>query len=139
LFAYNSYGGQILGQSYFDTAVTDNDLIYLNTDGQWYQVDQTTNTSTKMLGIAKNVFSQTGSVVIEGDIVVTTATGYPAVDNAGYGLPVYIKQGAGTAMDTAIPASGYVRLLGHCYWNSGGGGGDEWIMKFRPSHEWIEL
>ena len=139
LFAYNSYGGQTLGQSYFDTAVTDNDLVYLNTDGQWYQVDQTTNTSTKMLGIAKNVFSQTGSVVIEGDIVVTTATGYPAVANAGYGLPVYIKQGAGTVMDTAIPVSGYVRLLGHCYWNSGGGGNDEWIMKFRPSHEWIEL
>jgi len=138
LFGYNSYGGQILGDSYFNIAVTDNDLVYLNTDGQWYQVDQTTNTSTKMLGIAKNTFSQTGSVVIEGDIVVTTATGYPAVANAGYGLPVYIKQGAGTAMDTAKPVSGYVRLLGHCYWNSGGGN-DEWIMKFRPSHEWIEL
>jgi len=138
LFGYNSYGGQILGDSYFNIAVTDNDLVYLNTDGQWYQVDQTTNTSTKMLGIAKNIFSQTGSVVIEGDIVVTTATGYPAVANAGYGLPVYIKQGVGTAMDTANPVSGYVRLLGHCYWNSGGGG-TEWIMKFRPSHEWIEL
>ena len=138
LFAYNSYGGQILGDSYFNIAVTDNDLVYLNTDGQWYQVDQTTNTSTKMLGIAKSVFSQTGSVVIEGDIVITTATGYPAVTNAGYGLPVYIKQGAGTAMDTAIPVSGYVRLLGHCYWNSGGGG-DEWIMKFRPSNDWYVI
>jgi hypothetical protein len=27
-------------------------------------------------------------------------------------------------------------LLGHCYHNAGG---TEWIMKFRPSHEWIEL
>jgi hypothetical protein len=138
LFGYNSLSGQILGDSYFDTAVTDNDLVYLNTDGQWYQVNQTTNTSTKMLGIAKYIFSQTGSVVIEGDIVVTTATGYPAVANAGYGLPVYIKQGAGTAMNTAKPVSGYVRSLGHCYWRSGGGG-TEWIMKFRPSNDWYVI
>jgi hypothetical protein len=138
LYGFNVQGGQTLAESYFDIAVMDNDLVYLNTDGQWYQVDQTTNSSTKMLGIAKSVFSQTGSVLIEGDIVVTTGTGYPAVANAGYGLPVYIKQGAGTAMDTTAPVSGYVRLLGHCYYTPYAGS-TEWIMKFRPSNEWIEL
>lgn len=138
LYGFNVQGGQTLAESYFDITVMDNDLVYLNTDGQWYQVDQTTNSSTKMLGIAKSVFSQTGSVLIEGDIVVTTGTGYPAVANAGYGLPVYIKQGAGTAMDTTAPVSGYVRLLGHCYYTPYAGS-TEWIMKFRPSNEWIEL
>jgi len=139
LFANNNNAGQILGESYFDANVVDNDLVYLNTDGQWYQVDQTTDSSTKMLGIAKNIFSQTGSVIIEGDVVVSVGSPYPIVDNADYGLPIYIKSGSGTTMDTTVPASGYVRIVGHCYWNNGGGGGDEWIMKFRPSNEWIEL
>lgn len=138
LYSNNRQGGQFLNDSYFDINVVDNDLVYLNTDGQWYQVDQTTNSSTKMLGIAKSVSSQTGSVLIEGDIVVTTGTGYPAVANAGYGLPVYIKQGAGTAMDTTAPVSGYVRLLGHCYYTPYAGS-TEWIMKFRPSNEWVQL
>ncbi len=138
LYGFNQQGGQILAESYFDVVVMDNDLVYLNTDGQWYQVDQTTDSSTKMLGIAKNVFSQTGSVFIEGDIVVSTGPGYPIVANAGYGLPVYIRQGAGTIMDTSIPASGYVRLLGYCYYTPYAGS-TEWIMKFRPSNEWIVL
>jgi hypothetical protein len=133
VFGFNALAGQVLGESYFDINVMDNDLVYLETDGLWYQVNQTTDTSTKMLAIAKNLFSQTGSAFIEGDITVTTGTGYPQVAGANYGLPIYIKQGAGTAMDTTIPTSGYVRLLGYCYHNPSG---TEWIMKFRPSHEW---
>jgi hypothetical protein len=136
VYGFNALAGQVLAESYFDINVIDNDLVYLETDGLWYQVDQTTNTSTKMLAIAKNVFSQTGSAFIEGDITVTTGTGYPQVAGANYGLPIYIKQGAGTVMDTTIPTSGYVRLLGYCYYNPSG---TEWIMKFRPSNEWIEL
>ena len=137
LFGFNNYAGQSLGDSYFDVNVVDNDLVYLNTDGQWYQVDQTTDSSTKMLGIAKNIFSQTGSVIIEGDVIVSVGSPYPIVDSAGYGLPIYIKSGSGTTMDTTVPASGYVRIVGHCYWNSGGA--DEWIMKFRPSNDWTEI
>ena len=74
---------------------------------------------------------------IEGDITVTTGTGYPQVAGANYGLPVYIRESNGTIMSTTIPTTGYVRLLGYCYHYIGGS--SEWIMKFRPSHEWIEL
>ena len=137
LYGFNAQGGQIFLESYFDVAVIADDLVYLGNDGQWYQVDQTTDSSTKMLGIAKNVFSQTGSVFIEGDIVVTSGTGYPLIANPGYGRPVYIKQGAGTDMDTTTPASGYVRLLGYCY--ASYNGGVDWIMKFRPSNEWYVI
>jgi hypothetical protein len=139
LYAANKPGGQFLDESYFDVNVVDNDLVFLETDGLWYQVDQSTDSSTKMLGIAKDISSQTGSVITEGDLVVTTATGYPYVTGAGYGLPVYIREGTGTQMATAAPTTGYVRLLGHCYWNIGGGSGDDWIMKFRPSHEWVSI
>ena len=114
----------------------DNDLVYLGNGGEWVQVNQSFDSSTRMLGIAKNVFSQTGSVFIEGDVVVTTSTGYPIVTGANYGIPVYIAEGAGTTMSTSTPTSGYVRILGHCYYNTGG---NEWIMKFRPSNEWIVL
>ena len=137
LYSNNRQGGQFLNDSYFDINVVDNDLVYLNTDGQWYQVDQTTNSSTKMLGIAKSVSSQTGSVLIEGDIVVSSGAGFPLIANPGYGAPIYIKQGAGTAMDTTTPASGYIRLLGYCY--ASYNGGTDWIMKFRPSNEWYVI
>lgn len=137
LYSFNTQGGQTLTELYFDVNVLDNDLVYLNTDGIWYQVDQTTDSSTKMLGIAKNIASQTGSVITEGDLVVTTGTGYPLVAGAGYGLPVYIREGQGTNMSVAVPATGYVRLLGHCYYNDGSS--TEWIMKFRPSHEWVQI
>jgi hypothetical protein len=132
------YGGFALNDSEFDTAVQANDLVFLDTDGIWYQVDQTTVSSTKMLGICQGFDPMTniGTVITEGDIVVTTGTGYPLVQSANYGLPVYIRESGGTLMSTVIPTTGYVRLLGHCYHNAGG---TEWIMKFRPSHEWIEL
>ena len=78
-----------------------------------------------------------GTVILEGDISVSTGPGSaPVVDNANYGLPVYIAGGAGNTMDTTIPINGYVRVLGHCYYSDGGA---NWIMKFRPSNEWIEL
>lgn len=133
------YGGFSLNEVEFDPTVQTNDLVYLNTDGIWYQVDQTTNTSTKMLGICNgyNPMTYLGIVITNGDIVVSTGGGYPNVNGANYGLPVYIREGSGTLMSTTIPTTGFVRLLGHCYHNPGAG--TEWIMKFRPSHEWVEL
>ncbi len=137
LYTNNDYSGQILLDVYFDINVQDNDLVYLGNTGEWLQVEQNNSDATKMLGIAKELFNQTGSVLIEGDIVVTTTSGYPIVSNAAYGLPVYIKEGTGTQMDTTVPVTGYVRLLGYCY--ASYNAGNEWIMKFRPSNEWVEL
>jgi hypothetical protein len=132
------YGGISLNDVLFDSSVQTNDLVYLNTDGKWYQVDQTTNTSTKMLGICQNVNPMTylGFVITEGDIIISTGPGYPLVQGANYGLPIYIRTSAGTQMSTTIPTSGYVRILGYVYHNAGG---LEWIMKFRPSNDWYVI
>ena len=133
------YGGFALNEVTFDLGVQNFDLVFLDTDGIWYPVDQSTDSSTKMLGICNGYDPGTGlgTVILEGDIVISTGPGYPQVAGAGYGLPVYIRDSTGNIMSTTIPTAGYVRLLGHCYHNPGGG--TEWIMKFRPSHEWIEL
>ena len=132
------YGGFALNDAEFDGAVQTNDLVFLDTDGIWYQVDQTTASSTKMLGICQNYdpMSYIGTVILEGDIIVTTGAGFPQVQGANFGLPVYIREANGTIMSTTSPTTDYVRLLGHCYHYDGG---TEWIMKFKPSHEWTIL
>jgi hypothetical protein len=132
------YGGISLSEVLFDSGVQTNDLVYLNTDGKWYEVDQATDTSTKMLGICQgyNPMTYLGFVITEGDIIISTGPGYPLVQGANYGLPIYIRTSAGTQMSTTIPISGYVRVLGHVYHNAGG---LEWIMKFRPSNDWYVI
>jgi hypothetical protein len=131
--------GQTLDEVIFDSTVADFDLVYLETDGTWYPVEQSTASSTKLLGICLGYDPETGlgTVILEGDVSVSTSAGSaPVVDNANYGLPVYIAYNAGNTMDTTIPVNGYVRVLGHCYYSDGG---SNWIMKFRPSNDWIEI
>ncbi len=140
LLTGQAHAGQTLDGVAFDTnTVLDFDLVYLETDGIWYPVNQATASSTKLLGICLGYDPGTGlgTVILEGDVSVSTGPGStPVVDNANYGLPVYIAYNAGNTMDTTIPVNGYVRVLGHCYYSDGGA---NWIMKFRPSNEWIEL
>lgn len=128
-------GGHLLNDVTFDSTVQVNDLCYLDTTNVWFPVDQSTNSASRLLGICMGYDPMTyiGQVLLEGDVVVTTGTGYPIVQGANYGLAVFIAQGSGTIMDTAEPASGIIRRLGYCYHN---GGGSEWIMKFRPSNDW---
>jgi hypothetical protein len=131
--------GQTLDEVTFDSTVADFDLVYLETDGTWYPVEQSTASSTKLLGICLGYDPGTGlgTVILEGDVSVSISPGSaPVVDNANYGLPVYIAYNAGNTMDTTIPVNGYVRVLGHCYHTDDD---DNWIMKFRPSNEWIEI
>jgi hypothetical protein len=127
-------GGHLLNEVTFDNTVQVNDLCYLDTTNVWFPVDQGTNSATRLLGICMGYDPMTyvGQVLLEGDVVVTTGTGYPIVQGADYGLTVFIAQGAGTIMDTTEPVSGVIRRLGYCYHNNG----TEWIMKFRPSNEW---
>jgi hypothetical protein len=131
--------GQTLDEVTFDSTVADFDLVYLSTGSTWFPVDQATDSSTKLLGICLGYDPGTGlgTVILEGDVSVSTSAGSaPVVDNANYGLPVYIAYGAGNTMDTTIPVNGYVRVLGHCYHTDDD---DNWIMKFRPSNDWIEI
>lgn len=131
--------GQTLDEVTFDSTVADFDLVYLSTGSTWFPVDQATDSSTRLLGICLGYDPMTyvGTVILEGDVSVSTSAGSaPVVDNANYGLPVYIASGSGNTMDTTIPVNGYVRVLGHCYHNDGA---NNWIMKFRPSNDWIEI
>ncbi len=117
------YSGAIHG------SCTAGNLIFLDTDGVWYAVDQTTNSSTKMLGI----YLGSDYVLLEGDITLNN------IQAPDYGLPVYI-QVAGTSgqMSTTIPTSGYVRVVGHCYYENALTAG-QWILKFRPSNDWYRI
>jgi hypothetical protein len=126
----------------FDGTVNDGMLVYLDTNATWYPVTQNSATAIKMLGIACNVAGGAGFVLLEGHVVITdTGTGGPHVTGADHGLPIYIEDNTTTGqMSTTVPTttggSHVVRVLGHCYWNNSGTT-DQWMMKFRPSNDWI--
>ena len=124
-----------------DLAVTASNPVFLDTDGIWKRSNQTTDTTTKLLGICVAPYSR-GNILTEGMITVTTASGYPATTpfvsgNSFYGMPVYLT-GSVAAFTTDIPTSGYVRVVGHMYYNSATTP-DYWIMKFNPSNDWYEI
>ena len=126
----------------FDAAVVDFDLVYLETDNIWYPVNMTTDSSTKMLGIAFGIANFDYQVLIEGTMVVNdgTYTDTPKVDLVDHGLPIYIKTAPTIFMATTPPGApgSYVRVLGHAYYQSVATG-SYWIMKFRPSNSWVTI
>ena len=126
----------------FDAAVVDFNLVYLETDNIWYSASMTTTSATKMLGIAFGIANFDNQVLIEGTMVVNdgTYTDTPKVDLVAHGLPIYIKTGGGTFMATTAPGipGSYIRVLGHAYYESSANP-EYWIMKFRPSNDWITI
>jgi hypothetical protein len=123
------YSGQAIRTSITGSAI-DGNIVYLDTDGTWKTVNQTTVTSTKMLGI-----KLTGTyVLLEGDVVLEASS---MIKTPTYGAPLYIW-GGGTVLSSDIPTSGYVRVLGHCYYQNSGTS-TNWIVKFRPSNDWFEI
>lgn len=148
-FSYlSNYGvfnpaGEILEKVTLDGTVVDYDLVYLETDAKWYPVDQTTDSSSKLLGIAYASGSTKDKVLLEGTMVVNDSalTDCPQVAAVNYGLPVYIKTGApGLFMSTSAPgnAGDYVRVVGHVYHQSTNDN-QYWVMKFRPSNDWYVI
>jgi hypothetical protein len=133
-----NYEGEVIIGT-LDGTVQLYDLVYLRGDSLWYQVDQTTDKSTKMLGICLGI-GERSLILLEGNIVVHDGGGAncPKVGNVDHGLPVYIQEGTGTGeMNTTVPTNGgnYLRRLGHCYYNSSTNAA-YWIFKFRPSNDW---
>ena len=125
-----------------DATTKDGDLINLYSDNIWYPTDQTSISSSLLLGICTNdagIPNKTG-VLTEGNITVTTASGYPGIPfisgSTFYGQPVYMTGSAGYTADK--PTSGYVRVIGHMYYNNPTNT-DFWIMKFRPSNDWYQI
>ena len=147
----SSYLGDVIEAdgttTFIDSTVTDGMLVYLFTDAKWYPVDQSSIRSTYLLGIAHNVYAPggTGYVLLEGHVVIDdTSTSGPYVASAGYGLPIYIEDSTTTGtMSTIVPTttgpgSNIVRVLGHCY-QQNSGTSTQWMMKFRPSNDWVEI
>ena len=142
--AYVSYLGDIIEvdgtYTFIDSGVTDGMLVYLDTDATWYPVSQSSTTATKMIGIAFNVTGgglNTGFVLLEGHVVINVTL----VQSPDHGLPVYIRDNTTTGeMSTVVPTTTggtqVIRVLGHCYWNNIGDP-TQWMMKFRPSNDWI--
>lgn len=124
-----NYSGQALNASVTGSAVTGT-ILYLDTDGVWKTVNQTTATSTKMLAI----IISGDTVLLEGDVVLDAST---MIKTPAYGAPLYIWQG-GNVLSSDIPTSGYVRVLGHCYYQNTGTN-TNWIVKFRPSNDWYQI
>ena len=139
-----------------DSTVTEGNLVYLDTDSTWYPVNQAANGSTKLLGIAHNLqtifppnppplpTNQLGSIFLEGHVVIDdTSFSGPNVQGADHGLPIYIRDGTTQGlMSTTVPSTtsgnNVVRLLGHCY-QQNSGTATQWMMKFRPSNDWVEI
>jgi len=132
-----NYEGEVI-EAILDGTVNQFDLIYLETDGMWYQVTQGTDNCSKLLGIC----AETGvspKVILEGSITVNdgTYTDTPVVQFIDNGLPIYIRGSNGTTMSTVTPTTPgeYVRILGHAYYQNTINSA-YWTMKFRPSNEW---
>jgi hypothetical protein len=138
----NSAGELITVGDKIDPAVLPGDLVSLDAeDGIWKQTDQTSARSSYMLGICIDPYDK-GAIFTEGTITVVTDTGFtdiPFVEGTSfYGKPVYMRSGSLAGLSTTIPTSGYVRVVGHIYYNS-----EEdskyWLMKFRPSNDWYVI
>ena len=143
-----SYLGDVIEvddvSTFIDGTVTDGMLVYLNTNATWYPVDQAATVSTKLLGIAHKVSAGTGRILLEGHVVIDdTSTSGPNVQSPDHGLPIYIKNNTTTGlMSTVVPTTtggpNIVRVLGHCY-QQNSGTASQWMMKFRPSNDWVEI
>jgi hypothetical protein len=90
----------------------------------------------KMLGIALEGGKSPNNILLNGDISFDGTDGpniEPTLTPSDNGKPVYLKNT--TTMTTSPPTTGYVRILGHVYYNNGTG----YIFKFKPSNDWYKL
>ena len=137
--AVNCAGEVVRGD--LDTSVVLYDLVYLDTSGIWFPVTQSTDQCTKLIGICIDVGD--AYILLEGTLTVSSnvaTTNSPYVQSLAAGRPIYIRENSGSAMSTTSPGSSgnYVRVLGHAYSQSATNT-DYYIMKFRPSNDWITI
>ena len=94
-----------------------------------------------MLGIAFGIASYDPQVLIEGTMVINdTYSDTPQMSNIQPGSPIYIRGNAVGLMYANAPGNPgeYSRVLGHAYYQSATTA-SYWIMKFRPSNDWVEI
>ena len=138
----NSAGELITVEGRIDPEAKPGELVSLDAeDGIWKLTDQTSVRSSYMLGICIDPYDK-GAIFTEGTITVVTDTGFtdiPFVEGTSfYGKPVYMRPGVPGGLTTTIPTSGYVRVVGHIYYNSEFNN-NYWLMKFRPSNDWYVI
>jgi hypothetical protein len=127
------YVGQIIEATVHGT-VTNGYLVFLDTDGIWYNSKNTITRGVAMLGIC--VDQSKGLVLLEGDVIVSNDNTLGTyVISASMGSPVYIGQNDGELTTTLT--NGVVRTVGHIYYQSTTTA-NYWLMKFRPSNDWYE-
>jgi hypothetical protein len=124
-----------------DSSVAQWALAYLDpSSSTWYPVDDSAVGSTYLLGIylGSNIFLLEGHITVHD---VDTGGNGPGIQSPGNGLPIYIRDSTTIGdMSTTLPTTtgNYVRIMGHTYYTSAGTG-DNFVMKFRPSNDWIQL
>jgi hypothetical protein len=122
IYSGNVNGGCVVGN-----------LIYLKNDGIWYPVDQSTVSSTQMLGI----YLDSDLVLLEGDVVVNNINN---IQSPSPGQPIYIRDSTTTGtMSSNSPIRDYIRVIGYCYYNNVNTDTSHWILKFRPSTDWYKI
>jgi hypothetical protein len=127
----SNYAGTVLRRVSIDGNVVPYDLVYLENDGTWYQNDQSASSSGKKLGI----YLDNLLVLIEGHIVVGVDF---TVQAAEIGAPIFIRENGGIAMSCNSPTTGYVRILGHIYYQNQSDN-SLYIMRFNPSNDFYLL
>jgi hypothetical protein len=132
----SNYAGTVINTIAIDGDVQVYDLVYLDTDGVWYQNNQATAASSLKLGI----YLGNDLILTEGHIVIDDpgALG-PNVQTPRLGVPIFIRENAGAYMSTLPPITGYVRILGHIYYQNQNTNSNLYIMRFNPSNDFYLL
>jgi hypothetical protein len=132
----SNYAGTVINTIAIDGDVQVYDLVYLDTDGVWYQNNQATAASSLKLGI----YLGNDLILTEGHIVIDdTGTLGPDVQGPQLSKPIFIRSGAGVYMSTVSPSAGYVRILGHIYYQNQNTNPNLYIMRFNPSNDFYLL
>ena len=132
----SNYAGTVLNTRAIDGDVVLYDLVYLDTDGVWYQNNQATAASSLKLGI----YLGNDLILTEGHIVIDdTGTLGPDVQGPQLSKPIFIRDGAGAYMSINPPSGGYVRILGHIYYQNQNTDSNLYIMRFNPSNDFYLL
>ena len=114
---YMGSAGQLFG---FD------DVIYMNSSGNWLKVDANVGTeATLLLGIALGATPTTNGVLLRGFVRSSAYNFTP-------GLPLYVSTSEGL-MTTTVPAnpSDVVRIVGYCI------NATTDVVYFNPENTWI--
>jgi len=121
----NASGEVFFGGSAASTIAFD-DLVYMNTSGNWAKVNNSNTNATKMLGIALGSNPTTNGVLLRGFV-------RSGQYNFSPGLPLYISSTSGL-MSTSIGVVGstdYARIVGYCTNTNTD------VIYFNPDNTWV--